>query len=80
MYEYQSPDALQPVYTARFTFQPSDTGNAILEVEFTKPSSGQGIYEVTRSQWTKEDQTEGSIPLDLNMMQLNGFVLGRRIF
>lgn len=45
----------------------------MLEVEFTKPSDGQGIYEITRLQWTKEDQTEGSIPLELNMMQLNGY-------
>jgi len=73
MYDYDPPKELQPVYTARFAFQPSDTGNATLEVEFTKPSGGQGIYEITRLQWTKEDQTEGSIPLELNMMQLNGY-------
>lgn len=73
MYQFDQPDELRPIYTGRFKFSSPDTGNVTLEVEFSKVSGGQGIYEVTRSQWTKDEWTEASVPLEQNMMQLNGY-------
>ena len=75
VYQYDGLGELEPVYTGRFRFQSPDTGNTTLEVEFSKPLGGQGIYEETRSQWIRDDMIDGSVPLELNMTQLNGYAL-----
>ena len=61
-----------PTYTARFRFCSRETGAVTLEVELHKPLDGSAIYEVSRGQWAKNDQTEMSSPLDVNVVQLTG--------
>ena len=73
LYQQNELEDFRPIYTGRFKFHFPSTGNVILEVEFSKVSGGQGIYEITRSQWTKDEVTEASIPLEINMIQLNGY-------
>lgn len=61
-----------PIYTARFRFRSRETGDVTLEVELHKPVDGSAIYEVSREQWARNDQTEMSSPLDVNVVQLTG--------
>lgn len=70
-----SNEELTPVYTACFQYQAPELGSIRLEVEFSKPAGGQEIYEETRAQWIKNDMTEASVPLELNMLQVNGYGL-----
>ena len=68
----ESGEELTPIYTARFSFRSRETGNVMLEVELQKPLDRQAIYETSRTQWSRIDQTDTSSPLDVNVVQLTG--------
>ena len=68
----ESGETLTPIYTARFVFRSRETGNVTLEVELQKPLDRQAIYETSRTQWSRNDQTDSSSPLDVNVVQLTG--------
>lgn len=53
-------------------FRSNETGSVTLEVELNKSSGGGAIYEVSRSQWTRDDRAETSSPYDVNVVQPTG--------
>ena len=61
-----------PIHTARFRFCLRETGDVALEVELHKPLEKEAVYEVSRAQWTRNDQAEMSSPFDVNVVQLTG--------
>ena len=68
----ESGEVLTPIYTARFAFRSRETGNVMLEVELQKPLDRLAVYETSRTQWSRNDQTDVGSPLDVNVVQLTG--------
>ena len=68
----ESGQVLTPIYTARFDFRSRETGNVMLEVELQKPLDRLAVYETSRAQWSRNDQTDVGSPLDVNVVQLTG--------
>ena len=62
---------ITPIHTGRFVFR-TPNGNVTLEVELKKPLDEKAIYEVSRTQWTKNDQVALDSPFDVNVVQLTG--------
>ena len=60
-----------PVFTGRFRFRTPASGDVSLEVEMRQRQS-EGVFEISRTQWTRNSQMEASSPLDVNVVQLTG--------
>ena len=69
-------DRVAPMYTACFDFDIPGTGKVRLEMEMRKAGGGGGLYEATRSQWTRTtERVENIHPVELFMIRLNEDVL-----
>lgn len=65
-----------PMYTACFDFDIPGTGQVRLEMEIGRPGGGGGLYEATRSQWTRRtDKTEAVHPVEVFVIRLNEYGL-----
>lgn len=69
---HDGDSAIIPTYTARFKFRSRETGVVTLEVELNKRLDEHSIYEVSRTQWTRNDHVATNSPFDVNVVQLTG--------